>query len=795
MAIEADVQRPLFEADTERAELRVQGSGGDVLLDARTVRGRERLGELFSYEVVAGAPARPGLAAELIGGSAELILRADVTTGGARSTRAITGVVSEARARPRTAGVSEVHLTLRPRAWVASIGQDRRVFRDLDAVGIARAVLAGASVPARFEVSRALAVRPYTVQQDESDWAFVLRLLEDEGLYTWFDHEIDSMLVVAEDSRRAPDHPIGARLVFGPTSGLAAADLAIDELGPRRRLRASRFAIRSFDPARPTLGVEGASAAPGQESGLEVYDAPGGGLRDPGEVALRARLAVERARVESEFDGGSASLPHLAPGRAFDLEGHLDASRDRRWLVTSVEVEVDIGRMGSRSHVRFEVVEGDIPFRLARQTPQPRQHGVASGLIVGVAGEEIDVDDAGKARIHHHWDRIPDAASPGRWSRVVQRGTQGSMLLPRVGWNVFAMNEEGAVDAPTIMSRMIDAEHLPPYELPANMTRTTYKTDTSPGGGSSNEIRMEDKKGAEQMYMHASRDMAVEVGDQRNDIVNGTSTKIIAQNQKNDVVSTRDDHVEKDDVIRIAGSWKEKVAIDHSSEVGGNESTKVGGSRKLSTGQNQVTNVSGGRNLLVGAAMIDATLGGIKSVSLSHHELVGGAVIKATPMKMNERVGSEVSASMVLGKLPAKATSLLSTPGVSGAVGALTSKLKKSVGISIQTIGGAKIENTAGNRKLEVKKAYIETTGPAAITGATIIDASGGPFTLTTATLSATAVSKITIESKEKVVIEVGSTVLEVAAATGIRLATKELSLDKADAIGIKAAETKITAK
>lgn len=791
MGLGVDFDVPLGEAEKERIELRVEAASGPIPLDARRVHGREELGELFTYEVLAGVVPRPGLAAELVGRPATLVLRGDRTTSGVRSAREIQGVVGHVRVLHRDAPRAEVHVVVRPHAHLASLGRARRVFRDADAVTIAKRVLAAASVPTRFEVGRAPAVRAYTVQQDESDWAFVLRLFEEEGLYTWFDHEQESMLVVTDDSRRAPDLPLGSELTYRGTSALTATGLAIDELGPRRRLRPARFSFRSFDPARPTLGVAGAQ---GREGGLEVYDAPGGGVRDPAEVQLRARLALERARVEAEFDGGSAPLPHLTPGRAFQLDGHDDPAHDRRWLITSVDVVVAVGRVGADLRVAFEVLEADIPFRLARNTPQPVQHGLVSGQVVGVAGEEIDVDDAGQARIHHHWDRHPDAASPGRWARVVQRGTSGSMLLPRVGWNVFGMNEEGSVDAPTIVARMIDAEHMPPYPLPDNMTRTTFKTDTSPGGGSSNEIRMTDSKGSEQMFMHASRDMSTEVGDQRVDVVNGAATRKIAQDQTNDVVGDREDHVEKHDVLTIGANWKEKTAIDHSSDVEGNESTSIGGSRHVSTGQSHITNVSGGRSLMVGVAMIDASLGGIKSLALMQHELVGGAVIKATPLKMTERVGSEVSASMVLGRLPARAAGLLATPGVSGLVGGLTSKLKKSVGISIQTIGGSKIENTAGTRKLEVSKAFLETTGPVTISGATISDEAGGPFTITTGSFAGEATDKITISSKEKVVLEVGSTVLEVAAATGVRFASKELSLDKASKIGIVAKETKITA-
>jgi type VI secretion system secreted protein VgrG len=800
----------VIEREAERIDLVVTLDGGRGLaLRPRSVVGVEEVGTPFRYEVVARAALRRGLVREIVGRKVELTLRGDgVDADGSTLGRSVFGLVSEAFDEATDADddvmpVTEteasgvLRLVVSPLAYPATLGRGRHVYRDLDARAIIRRVLGRAGVAYRDDARRGCAVRKYTVQQDESDWAFVLRLCEEEGLYTWFDHELGSILVVAERSSAAPRHTRGGVLARRSASGLGRTALAVSEVGPIGRVRPQRIALASFDPDRPSLGL---AAATGPASGLEVYDAPGSFVRDPAELRRWAEMLRERAAVEAHAVAGDAALPHLSPGRQIVIDGHGEEGPEGDLFITRIEISLTAARVGRSADgadeapmVRFEGVPIQLPFRLARRMPVPRQPGLAIARVVGVGEEEIDLDGGGHARAHHHWDRHPDAASPGRWMRVVQRGTGGSMLLPRVGWNVHTMASEGSIDEPTIVARVVDAEHMPPYSLPAQKTRVTYQTPSSPGGGNSNEIHFEDTAGGEVMFVHASRDMTTDVGKDRSDTVKGNAKRVVQRDQRNDVRSTRDEHVDLTDTLSIGNDWIEKVDVDFKNTVKGAQATKIGGTRTLSTGQNHKLSAQAGRDLKVGAAMLDVTLGAVKSVSPIQHVLVGGAAIKASPRDLAEKVGSEVDADMVLGRLPAKVQGVLKMPFISGAMSKLTAKLKKSVGMAIQTVGAMKIEKCV-DRKLEVDGALLETCGPTTWVTAKFTETSHGAMTIKAAKLTAKAVDKITIQSDEKVTLQVGGTVLEVTP-TSVKLAAKSLQLDKATATSLTGAAVYVNAK
>ncbi len=796
----------LSSREAERIDLVVTlDDGKELALRPRSVVGFEEVGTPFRYEVVARAALRRGLVRELVGRKVELTLRGDgVDADGSTLGRSVSGLISEALDEATDADadtpVTEteasgvLRVVVSPLAYPATLGRGRHVYRDLDARAIIGRVLGRASVAYRDDARRGCAVRKYTVQQDESDWAFVLRLCEEEGLYTWFDHELGSILVVSERSSAAPRHTRGGVLARRSASGLGRTALAVSEVGPIGRVRPQRIALASFDPDRPSLGL---AAASGPAFGLEVYDAPGSFVRDPAELRRWAEMLRQRAAVEARAVAGDAALPHLSPGRQIVIDGHGEDGPEGDLFITRIDLSLTAARAGRSGDeapmVRFEGVPIDLPFRLARRAPTPRQPGLAIGRVVGVGGEEIDLDGGGHARTHHHWDREPDATSPGRWMRVVQRGTGGSMLLPRVGWNVHTMASEGSVDEPSVVARVVDAEHMPPYALPAQKTRVTYQTPSSPGGGNSNEIHFEDAAGGEVMFVHASRDMTTDVGKDRSDTVKGNAKRVVQRDQKSDVRKTRDEHVDQTDTLTVGNDWIEKVDVDFKNTVKGAQVTKVGGTRTLSTGQNHKLAALSGRNLKVGAAMLDVTLGAVKSLSPIQHVLVGGAVIKASPRDLSEKVGSEVDAGMVLGRLPAKVQGVLKMPFIAGAVSKLTAKLKKSVGLAIQTVGAMKIE-TGVDRKLEVDGALLETCGPTTWVTAKFTETSHGAMTIQAAKLTAKAVDKITLQSDEKVTLQVGGTVIEVTA-TSVKLAAKSLQLDKATSTSLTGAAIYVNAK
>ncbi len=749
---------------------------GGVVLRARRVVGREALSELFSYVVDAPCTDRTKPAA-LVGTRASLCIRDAL--GGERTIHGLVGACS-VEVTDEGFGVWVVELV--PRAHIASLGRDARILRDIDPVSAAALVLERAGVPSRIAVGERPAVRARIAQYGESDWDFAIRLLDEEGMHTYFDHEAESILVIADGSAASPPIPGGAVLPARAALGLSSTAAAIDQIGPALARRADRVAHRGFDPAKPDLAL----AASAGEGAIERYDAPGAGLTHPDALARRS------AREQS----GHAALGSAVKARATTARvtpGHRIEVQETALFVTAVAIDVIIEHRDGAEGRRALSVELEALPVAAGYVPAPRRAapvhvGLEVARVAGVPGEEIDVDGAARVRIHTLWDREPVApGDPGRWSRVVQRGTESSMLMPRVGWNVLTVSEEGSVDAPTVVSRLFDATHPPPYSLPAEKTSLVLRTATSPGGGSFNEIRMEDPKGSEKLIAIASRDMEIDVGRKRVDVTKGSAKLEVGRDQIAKVGEKLEVRVLGDATTTIGKDQKETVGIDRALNVAGDRTTKVGAGRKLGVKQNAERTV-GSRALTVGAALLDITLGAVKAQSRMVHVLVGGAVIKATPRTMSEKVGSEVTASSFIGKLPAAAQKIAGLPGIKQAIAKLPSK---KIGMSIQTIGATKLES-GFTRSIDVTGPYSETAGLAlAYDTGSFFDKTTGAATWSVGSLQITAdEQKISIQSDEKVELVCGDSRL-VVLPDEVRLESKtlDIGLQGTNAIDIKAAE------
>ncbi len=764
------------------------GSLGNVRLISLT--GREALSTLFTYE---GRVHTPVLGAR--GGDGPIKperIAADIATVTLRdawgSQRKVRGLVAEAEVEVHDVGEATVRFVLRPLFYKLTLGMSCRAFQDMTVLDIAQDVFSRAGLEFEIQASEAYEVREYTVQYNESDYDFVCRLLEEEGIYYWFDHSQGSKLVLADRSPSAPDldddawkaGPTGALLRYQPELGLESMVPFVRELGSKPRALAGKHSLGSFDPQKPAFKL--AAAEKTDTTDIEVYDAPGANLVDPTALARRAKVGAERAKaLATSFEGTTPSV-RFAPGRLFELSGHPFARIDGRYVIVSASFTV--AESTGPIDMSFSAIPEGTPYRPLLVAPQPKHPGLQTGVVVGPGGSEIHTDAAGRIRVQQHWDRegAKNEAS-GRWVRTAQRGVAGSMMFPRMGWNILSFGEEGSVDLPVAMARTFDAEHPPPYKLPDNKTRLAYRTATSPGGGTFNEVRFEDKKGAEEMFVNSTGDMNVLVKDTKGDIVRGYMVRKVGIDHSLEVGGTFDLHVEKTQTVKVGANQSESVTADRQKLVTGSETITVGVTRTLKTGVNADT-TGEARSLKVGAVNMSATLGGVKAQTKVFNQLVGGAVVKATPRKMSESVGSEVNADTVVGYLPDKAQAaigkLKKLPGVSSKL----AKLKKKAGLAIQTIGAVKFEQ-AQARQLKVDLTYDERVlGTMALTAATaIVDATKKLLKISTGSFEGTT-KTVLLKSETEVVLKSGTTQITVNKA-GVVIDAPEVQLASASGFTI----------
>lgn len=649
----------------EHASLSIEGAQQEVV----SVHGSEGLSKLFEFKLVIRSSADGPEPGTLIGKLADLTLRDSF-----RRERHVHGVISESSREVFDDGEVELNVVLRPEVFPLTLGRDSRVFNDMTVRQIVDRVLERSKAKKRWELTAKYIPHVYCAQYREDDWVFISRMLEEEGIYYWFDHEGEqSTLVFSDDSTLASDIPLGPALVpYIHETGMYGDDEQIDELGSVVQATPTKFTVGSFDNQKPNFKVMATEG-----DGIhEMYDAPGGGSENPQICAKQAKIRLEGAKAARSGITGTTSSIRLVPGTIVAIGGH--ARLDGRYLVTeSSYVVLQRRRFDEKEKIRpyvcsFRGIPAKAFYRAPEASPIAQQPGLQSGMVVGPPGEEIHPDDQGRVRVQLHWDREggkDDKA--GKWMRVAQRGTASSMLLPRVGWNVLTFMEEGAVDAPSVLSRVADAEHPPPYPLPENKTRTVFKTATSPGGGTFNEIFFEDKEGEQNMFMNASKDMNYLIQDSKGDNVSHDQTRKIGNNQDLKVDRNFTEGVTNDQSVTISGNEEVTISGARQKDVAGNETVDIGGDRKVKVGSNLSANVKETRKLIVGASVTEETTGNMQ--------------LRAADCTI------EIT-------------------------GAVTTKSESMIGIDVtngadQKINGSKFEHAGKDRLTDVHENYDETVG------------------------------------------------------------------------------------
>jgi len=423
--------------------------------------------------------------------------------------------------------------------------------------------------------------REYVVQYRETAFAFVSRLLEQEGIYYFFKHENGKHTLVLADSASA--HPEGDKklIKFRPRDRSSAGDDFIYEWQKDHRLQPGKTALVDYDFKAPGKGLYSEKADPRKHAHaeFEVFDYPGGYIEpDIGNAYVAVRN--QEWACQHIVVTGKGDTRHLFAGLTFTLDEHPRDNAD--FLVTSVscsaqgdEFDTGGGEDEPAFRVHFNCIPVGQPFRPARTTPKPRVQGPQTAVVVGTSSEEIYTDEHGRVKVKFFWDRYGKAdENASCFIRVSQNWagkSWGGMFIPRVGQEVIVDFLEGDPDQPIITGRVYNGENKPPYALPGMKTISGIKTDSSTGGGGFNELRFEDKKGEEQVFMHAEKNMDVRVkADYFQWVGNDRNVMVI-----NDLKTS----VDHDEHREIGNDFKHKITNDHHLNVGGKQAIKVTGSK------------------------------------------------------------------------------------------------------------------------------------------------------------------------------------------------------------------------
>ncbi len=431
--------------------------------------------------------------------------------------------------------------------------------------------------PSGYETRLAGAYLPREncVQYRESDWDFANRLMEEEGIHYFFEHDASSHVLAISD--RPVEHlPIAAgspsgggdAIPYRPAGGALAPGEHVYRFQIAEELRPSRVVVSDYDFERPMLNLTHAApadggAARGDAYPFEVFEHPGD-HDTPEAGSSLARIRLEEQQASRWTGDGDTDSARLSPGRTFALTEHPSAELNRGYLVTRVEHRWAEGDASlTRYACRFEVMPSDVAFRPPRRTPRPIIHGIQTAIVVGPPGEEIFTDEHGRIKVRFHWDRSGrDDDRCSCWMRVAQAsagGAWGSLFLPRVGHEVVVDFLEGDPDRPLVTGSVYHGANVPPYALPAERTKTTIKTSSSPGGGGSNELRFEDKAGGEEVYLHAEKDMSVKVENDKDQKVGSDETLKVSGNRTVTVDECHTETVLLAPTILVGGALTETV--------------------------------------------------------------------------------------------------------------------------------------------------------------------------------------------------------------------------------------------
>jgi len=585
-----------------------------------------------------------------------------------------------------------------PSLWFLSLNSDCRIFQKMTVKDIISDVLRRRGVT-DFDLSGVRGSYPeleYCVQYNESDFAFVSRLMEGAGIHYYFQHSPEGHRMILGDSNSSFQPAKDAVVGFADSLSERSLNNNVWKWEHTYEFRPGKWAHKDFNfqiPLNDMLATANTKVRLPNNAGIEVYEYPGGfEVRDDGGSLAKVRMEAE----EAHFDivQGQSYCRSFSPGLTFKMKGHhSEAESNREYVVTAVRHRMDAtGEFvtGGTSVIEgyeneFTCVPSNVPYRPLRKTNLPRVYGTQTAMVVGPKGEEIYTDEFGRVKVQFHWDREGKFdENSSCWLRVSQvhaGAGWGMMDLPRIGEEVIVSFLEGDPDRPLIVGRVYNGVNKVPFNLPAEKTRRGNTTKTYKGAGH-NEMSMDDTPGKEQLRMNAQYDMNSNVNHDQTETVGNDRTRTVGNNEGVTVGVDRS--------VKVGSNHKENVGASQTVEVGANQSVKIGGSQTLSVGGSQSNTIATSQSNSIGTTKNE-------TVGMASNEMVGMFKTVNVGVALNTLVGA------------------LSAEEVAGA-----KVIVAGVSVAIQCGASSLTMDAGGKIVLKGTNILIDSSGPTKINGGPI---------------------------------------------------------------------------
>lgn len=489
---------------------------------------------------------------------------------------------------------------------------------------IIKKVLTDAKIPSsefKFNLQRSYSKREYCVQYRESELAFISRLMEEEGIYYWFEHSDKGHILIMADASSVHTSIAGdPKLEFHVVSGETPKFEHIYKFRFAQEVRPGGVMLRDFDFKKPKLDLSADKTAD-RDTELQIYEYPGSYVQ-PSDATTFSEIRLQELQTSRKVGEGTSNSKRLIPGYKFKMERHRRKDFNREYLLTRVahygeqvqELKEAAGStQGNEYRADFCFIPSDLQFRPPRVTRRPVVYGSQTAIVTGPKGEEIYPDEHGRVKVQFHWDREGKRDEKSScWIRVSQTWAGpnwGAIIIPRIGQEVVVQFLEGDPDRPIIMGTVYNGDNRPPFALPGGKSQAGFKSNSTIGGSGYNEFILDDTKSNELIRVHGQYDMDTTIEHDLRE------------------------HVLHDRFRDVTNNEKIKIGVDQTYSIGSNQTGSVGTDKSLQIGGNHDESIGKNMTINVGADLTE-------TIAKKYTETVGTALEITVGTAMTLGVGA-----------------------------------------------------------------------------------------------------------------------------------------------------------